>query len=771
MRPATVEENSASLEPFFNPQSVAIIGASANPDKPSGRPLVALLKSGYKGKLFPVNPRYQELFGVKCYPSLKDVPEEVDLAIVAVPAAAVLAALRDCAVKGVRAAIVITSGFAEVGPEGARLQEELAGIARQSGMRICGPNTMGILSFPSRLAANFAISVLPEKISIPDFLGFVTQSGGFGTGIYGMIQSYGIGFSHFISSGNEADVDFSEYLAYLVKDSHTKVIGGYMEGIKDGAGFIRAARAALAAGKPVLLIKTGRFAAAARAAASHTGALVGSDRVYDAVFRQYGVIRVESFHEMLAVLTVLTGGKLPRGNRLAVVSTSGGAGVFLADKCAESGLELTRLASETRAALARVLPPFASVQNPIDITSAIMVDPALILECSRIVVQDPGVDLMLICHGITEENLEKAKRLNFIEEMALFVRDAAKPVVNLLWGRQDSAQYMVRALTERRAPAVYEIEYGVKALAALVRYSAKRQAFQAAEAALEPGSEPGREPARMLEPGPEPGDVPASGTGPGPGPDRRTGLPPGRVPVPGPGRLPAGAQATTAEILSKYPAGAKLTEREAKKVLAAYGVPVTREELAVDAAAAAAAAQRIGFPVALKIESPDLLHKTEAGGVKLNLQTPAEVEAACLEILDNVRRFNPAARIEGVLVQEMLPPGVEVIVGIGQDDVFGSTVVFGLGGVLVEALQDVAIRVPPLTREDALEMIDEIKGRRVLEGFRGLPPVDREALAEIILKISRLALDFPQIAELDVNPLICSPQGIKAADALIVIKE
>lgn len=723
MRPVTVEKNSASLEPFFNPQSVAIIGASANPGKPSGRPLAALLKSGYKGRLFPVNPRYQELFGVKCYPSLKDVPEEVDLAIVAVPAAAVLAALRDCAEKGVRAAVVITSGFAEVGPEGARLQEELAGIARQSGMRICGPNTMGILSSPSRLVANFAIPGLPEKISIPDFLGFVTQSGGFGFGIYEMIQSYGIGFSHFISSGNEADVDFAEYLAYLAKDSRTKVIGGYMEGIKDGAGFIRAARAALAAGKPVLLIKTGRFAAAARAAASHTGALVGSDRVYDAVFRQYGVIRVESFHEMLAVLTVLTGGRLPRGNRLAVVATSGGAGVFLADKCAENGLELARLTSETRAALARLLPPFASVQNPVDITSAIMVDPALILECSRIAVQDPGVDLLVVCHGFTEENLKMAKEINFFEEMARFVRGAAKPVVNLLWGHQDSAQYVVRALTERRAPAVYEIEYGVKALAALVGYSAKRQAFQAAEAALEPG------------------------------------------------RLPAGAQAAVAEILGKYPAGAKLTEREAKKVLAVCGVPVTREELAVDAAAAAAAAQRIGFPVALKIESPDLLHKTDAGGVKLNLQTPAEVEAACREILDNVRRFNPAARIEGVLVQEMLPPGVEVIAGIGRDDVFGPTVVFGLGGVLVEALQDVAIRVPPLTREDALEMIDEIKGRRVLEGFRGLPPVDREALAEIILKISRLALDFPQIAELDVNPLICSPQGIKAADALIVLKE
>lgn len=716
------EENTASLEPFFNPRSVAIIGASANPGKPSGRPLAALRKSGYKGKLFPVNPRYRELFGLQCYPSLKEVPGEVDLAIVAVPAAAVPAAVRDCVEKGVRAAIVITSGFAEVGPEGARRQAELVEIARQSGMRICGPNTMGILSSPSRLVANFAIPELPEKISIPDFLGFVTQSGGFGYGIYEMIQSYGIGFSHFVSSGNEADADFAEYLAYLVDDRHTQVIGGYMEGIKDGPGFIRVARSALAAGKPVLLIKTGRHAAAARAAASHTGALVGSDRVYDAVFRQHGVLRVESFHEMLAVLSVLTGGRLPRGNRVAIVATSGGAGVFLADKCAENELALARLAPATRAALTDLLPPFASVQNPVDLTSAIMVNPALLLECSRIVARDPGVDTLIVCHGFTEENLRIARELNFFEEMASFVRGTEKPVINLLWGHQDSAQEAVRALTERRAPAVYEIEYGVKALAALVRYSAKRRSFLAGQA--------------------------VSGSPPEP-------------------------EQVAAEILRRYPAGAKLTERASKQVLAAYGIPVTREELAAgDApAAAVAAAGRIGYPVALKIESPDLLHKTDAGGVKLNLCTPAEVEAAFREIMDNARRFNPAARIEGVLVQEMLPPGVEVIAGIGQDDIFGSTVLFGLGGVFVEALGDVALRVPPLTREDVLEMIGEIKGRRLLEGFRGLPPVDRQALAEIILKISRLALDFPQIAELDVNPLICSPQGIKAADALIILKK
>ncbi len=713
------EKNSESLEPLFSPKSVAIIGASHNPGKPSGRPLAALLKNGYRGKLFPVNPRYQELFGVKCYPTLRDVPEEVDMAIVAVPAAAVLAVLRDCVEKGVKAAIVITSGFAEVGGEGARLQEELARMARQSGMRICGPNTMGILSSPSRLVANFAIATLPEKVSIPDFLGFVTQSGGFGYGIYEMIQSYGIGFSHFVSSGNEADVDFAEYLTYLAKDSHTKVIGGYMEGIKDGAGFIRAAEMALAQGKPVVLIKTGRFAAAAKAAASHTGALVGSDRVYDAVFRQKGIIRVESFHEMLAVLTVLAGGKLPRGNRIGVISTSGGAGVFLADKCAENGLELARFSEETRTRLARLLPPFASVNNPVDITSAIMVEPALLFECSRVAAEDPGVDMLVICHGYPAETMERVAALNFFEKMAGFVRGADKPVVNLLWGHQDSVQQVVRALTERRAPAIYEIEYGVRALAALAKYNAKRRSFKG-----------------------------------------RSAPPPVAPP----------AKERAAGILAKFGPGAKITEYEAKKILAAYGIPVTREELVTDAQAALEAARQIGYPVVLKVESPDILHKTEAGGVILNLQTPAEVASAWQQILNNVGRCNPWATIKGVLVQEMLPRGVEAILGIGQDDVFGPTVIFGLGGVLVEALEDIAVRIPPLTVEDALEMTEEIKGRRLLDGFRGLPPVDRKAVAEAILKISRLALDFPQIAELDINPLICTSQGVKAADALIVLK-
>jgi len=716
---ANAAKDIKSLKSFFYPESVAIIGASGDPKKPGGQPLVALQNSGYQGKLFPVNPQYQELFGVKCYPSIKAIPEEVDLAIIAVPATIALATLQECAEKKVKAVIIITSGFAELNKEGAIIQKKMAELANQHGMRICGPNSMGIISSPARLMANFFIMNFPDKESIPTRLGFISQSGGFGSGIYEMIRSYGMGISHFISSGNEADVDFSDYLAYMAHDPCTQIIGGYMEGIRNGANFIKAAEAALAGGKPVLLVKTGKSTAGAKAAASHTGALTGSDRVYNAVFRQKGITRVESLHEMLTLLTVLSGGRLPRGNRVGLISSSGGAGVFLTDKFTESGFVLPQFTGETREKLAQLLPSFATPSNPLDITSAVMADPTLFLNASELVAEDPNIDIMAICQGTSKESLKDLLQQGFPDMIAGFAEKIDKPVVVFFWGHQNTGQFIARSLTERKVPSVYEMEYGVKALASLLKYNSKRTSFLAT-----------RKPISTV----------------------------------------SGAKEETARILKDYPAGARLTEYESKKILTAYGIPATRGKLATSAGAAAEAAQKIGFPVVLKVESPDILHKTDSGGVKLNLQTPRDVENAYRDIMANIQRSSPQAKVKGVLVQEMLSQGVEVIVGIGQDEVFGSIVIFGLGGILVEALKDISLRVPPLIKEDALEMIAEIKGRRLLEGFRGLLPVDKEALAEIILQVSRLALDFPEIAELDINPMICTRQGIKAADALIILR-
>lgn len=695
--------------------------------KPSGRPVVGLLKNGYKGKIFPVNPRYEELHGLKCYPTLESIPEPVDLAIVAVPAQHVMETLEYCGKKGVKAVIIITSGFAEIGENGLEQQKQIKAVADRYNMRICGPNTLGIISAPERLDASFAIANFPENLREPDFLGFITQSGGFGYGIYEMARGLGLGFSHFISSGNEADVDFSEYIAYLVEDVHTKVIGGYLEGIRNGARFVTSAKAALAAGKPIALIKTGRSQEAAKAASTHTGSMVGSDDVYEAVFRQYGIIRVESFHELAAMLTVLSGGKTPAGNRVGIVATSGGAGVYLTDKCAEFGLTLAKYSEETMDTLRRILPPFVAAGNPVDLTSFAMDKPGMLIDCCRTVANDPNVDIIFICNFADERTAEHLRKNSkkdamfpfTIDEIAEFAHSVEKPVLNLVWGHQESCRYLVSQLTAKGAPAVYEMEYGVRSMANLYKYHKKRKVFLAQ----------------------------GERTGPH-----------------------AAAREEAEKVLSRHKDAFALPEGAAKKVLAAYGIPVTREKAVQTLEEAREAAQQIGYPVALKLSSEAILHKTEAGALRLNLSSEHELEQAFLELTEVLTKKFPGAEAD-FLVQEMVDKGLELMIGINHDRVFGPTVVFGMGGVLVEALQDFSLRAAPVTMADAMEMLSEIKGKSLLEGYRNLPPVNKEELAGLIVAVSQLAVDFPQIESLDINPLIFSAKGIKAVDALITFKK
>lgn len=705
-----------SMVPLFQPRSIAIIGASQNPLKPSGQPLVALTRAGYAGKIYPVNPRHATLLNLPCYPSILDVPGPVDLAIVAVPARLTMDALRQCTDKGVKGAIIFTSGFAEVGAEGAAVQREMNALARQSGMRLVGPNCMGIFSSRNRLMANFAVTELPQKVLVPDFLGFISQSGGFGAAIYEVIKEKGFGFSHFISTGNEADLEFSHYLGYMALDPHTRVIGGYLEGVKDGSKFLDAADLALENNKPVLLIKAGRYEVAARAAASHTGALVGSEKVYSAVFRQKGIIRVESLEELTLMLPIIAAGKMPRGKRVAILATSGGSGVMLADKCAQYGLEVVSLQEETRTALAAMLPEFASTANPVDITSAIMTNPGLLERCAEQLLADPGVDMVITAYW-TEHGAQVA-----LDKMIKVSSQFAKPVFNLIWGPEEGVRAALHQMNEALIPAAREADFAIRALASLASYNQYRQTRQ---------------------------------TNPGSTPD-----------------IPADARERAAEVLRNLEPGARLTEHQAKQVLRAYGIPVTRELLARTAEEAVAAAESIGYPVVLKIMSPDIPHKTDTGGVVLNVQSPAEVRENYRRLLENARSRHPGARLHGVLVQEMLPAGTEMIVGIGRDPVFGSTVLAGLGGIFVEALEDVALRVVPVSPLDAGEMLAELKAGQILAGLRGRPPADTGAVVEIIQRVSRLAEDYPAIAELDINPLIVLPRGkgACAADALIIME-
>lgn len=709
------DEILTSLRPMFDPSSVAIIGASSNPNKPSGQPLVALLKNGYKGQIYPVNPRYTAVQGIPCYPSVTEIPGTVDLAIIAVPARQVLDQMRACAEKKVPAVIIFTSGFAETGGEGARMQRKLTDLARQHGIRVCGPNCMGIFGARNSLMANFSIDTLPDRVIVQDFLGFISQSGGFGSAVYEIIRDRGIGFSYFISTGNEADVDFSEYIAFLVEDEHTRVIGGYLEGVKDGAKFIEAVDMANRAGKPVLLIKTGRHEAAARAAASHTGSLVGSDKVYQALFRQKGILRMESIEEMKVALSVLASGKLPAGNRVCIVATSGGSGVMMADKCAEYGLELAELSEETRRKLSLVLPEFASTSNPVDITGQVVANPLLLKEALEIILGDPNYDIMILCYWALHGRNELY--LNQLAEMCL---RSNKVIMNLIWGPEQPAIEAVNSLNDMLVPAAREADFAVRALSSLAWYVKRQQ--------------------ELRQPSPE-------------------------VPI------PAGAREKVQDLLSGLEPGSSLGEYRTKQILRCYGIPCTGEILVQDEAQAVQAAAELGYPVALKIESPDILHKTEAGGVKLNLTSADDVRRAFREVISSARQYRPSARLSGVLVQQMLPPGTELIAGIGQDPVFGSTVLCGLGGIFVEALRDVSIRLLPLTFNEALAMIDELKAQRVLNGIRGNHPVDRHQLAQILVRLAALASDFPSIAELDINPLIATPRGIVAADGLLVLRK
>lgn len=715
-RAAQAIAKAESLDPFFYPRSIAVVGASRNLLKPNGIPMYLLEMFQYQGQIYPVNPKYDTVGGMPCYPSVHAIPGPVDLAVIGVPAAHAMEALRACAAKGIKAAIVFTSGFAEVGPAGRRIQEEMAGLAAETGMRILGPNCLGILNYYNGNISSFFFHPKPENLVHPLFLSFITQSGGLGGIIYQMVLQYSVGFNYFVSTGNEADVSFAGILDYFSRREETGMIGGYLEGLqKDGLLFKEACHRALQKRKLVSLLKVGRTASGAAAAASHTGALVGQDETYDGLFRQVGVLRPPDVEELNALITVFAAGRIPKGKRFGVITISGGGGVVVADQCPGFGLEVVPLAEETQAGLRAFFPAYGAVRNPVDLTSQLMMEPELFQKAIRIVMEDPGVDMGGFFYNLEMPDPEATRRI-----IEIYHR-LEKPLVVFSWPTgAEFALEAKRELIQAGVPVLENISAGLWALAALDDWRNRAERWSPFPA-FTPGKE--REAARR--------------------------------------------------ILAGEPAGDALTESRSKEILKAYGIPVTREKKAGSAAAAVAAAREIGYPVALKVESPDIAHKTEAGGVVLNLEGDAAVEEAFAGIMARAKAHKPDARLEGVLVQEMLRPGVEVIVGVKEDPVFGPVVLFGLGGVLVEVLQDVAVRVAPLREQDAWEMVEEIRGRALLGEVRGRAPRDREALVDILVRVSRLAVELSgELKELDINPLVVYEEGAgaAAADALIVLK-
>ncbi|MFZ5651883.1 MAG: acetate--CoA ligase family protein [Bacillota bacterium] len=708
-----MQEPITALEPFFNPKSIAIIGASENIMKPGGRPISALLSKGYSGRIYPVNPFRESIGGLKCYPSITDIPGDVEMAIISIVADKTYPVLEECAAKGVRAAVVFTSGFAETGPGGLAEQQRLTDLARKTGMRILGPNCLGIVNTNNGVMASFAFIVdLPP--TDPRVLGFVSQSGGFGAVIYAAALAGGVGFNYFISVGNEADLEFTDFLEYMVHDPGTRLAGGYLEGARDGDKLRRVAEEAMRREKPILIMKSGRSSAGSRAAASHTGSLAGSDRVYDAFFRQTGIIRIDHYKDLIAFAPVFQTGRMPAGRKTAIIATSGGAGVALTDLCESLGLNVIPLAKETREKMDRVLPSFASTHNPIDLTAAFLQEPELIPLILMALCEDPEVDIIVgsLNFPVPGDHPVVRQIIDIYRETDKFVlispfRFPGAPV-----------EPAVTELEKAGIPMVSETVEAVRAVSNLVTYSEnlkkrKIARYQVQHPAL-------------------------------PRPDL-TGL-----------LIPGETQ----------------SESVAKAILEKYGIPVTRQWLATTPEEAVSKARVIGYPVALKIDSPDIPHKTEAGGLKLGINNDDEVRSAFAEIIDNVKHYLPDARINGVSVQEMLPEGVEVIVGVTMDPVFGPTVMFGLGGIFVEVLKDVSFRIAPVSPGDAYDMIEEIKGSAILKGVRGKPPVDTRAIADVILKVAALAADYRDIIEeIDINPLLVYPEGVKVADAMLVARK
>jgi acetyltransferase len=701
-----------AMEYFFNPRSIALIGVSKDVRKPSGRSLNALLKWNYAGKLYPINPNYTEIHGVKCYPSLLEIPGDVEMVIISVPAQSVLAALQQCVVKKVKAVVLFTSGFSEVGPEGKALQEQVTQLSKKNNLRILGPNCVGLVNLSNSVMASFA-NIVDLKPVYPMSLGFVTQSGAFGTLIFAQAVQAGVGFSSFVSVGNEADTEFSDFLSYLLTTPETKVIGGYLEGAKNGAKFRKAAQNALKLKKPILIMKVGRTRAGARAASSHTGSLAGDDKIYDAFFRQMGIIRIETLAELTSFVIVHRSGRMPQGNNVGILSISGGAGVIMADKCESLGLNVPEFTGETRRMLETYLPPFGSAKNPVDLTSAAVAEPEMLGRCLRALVADDNIHMIAVAMGFMPHSAPILAK-----DLIEIYQSTTKPIVLTTYNLSSSEVIAkaIKSIEDAGMPVLRDHLHSIQAMSNLAWYSAKVRKtadIKTDKQAIKPDIE-------------------------------------------------AEKIITNPDALSEY---------EAKKVLDGYGIPVTREALATSADIAVESARQIGYPVALKIQSAQITHKTEAGGIKLNVVNDAEVRAGFKEVISNAKKYMPEAKIQGVLVQEMLKDGVEVIIGTTKDPVFGHVIMFGLGGIFVEALKDVSFRIAPLSRIDAEEMVSEIKGYSVLQGIRGKPPVDIDTLVDVILRVSRLVTDHKDIIkELDINPLVLNACGAKVADALIIKK-
>lgn len=694
------------LDSLFSPRSVAVVGASTNLAKLGYMVLDNIIKHGYEGEVYPINPNAQEILGRTCYAKVSEVPGEVDLAVIVVPNAAVAEVMRDCGEKGIGAAIIITAGFREAGAEGRQMERDVISIAQEHGIRVVGPNCLGVIDTNSALNASFAAG-MPTKGEIS----FMSQSGALCTGILDWAALNGLGFSSFVSLGNKGDLNETDFLDVWRDDPKTKVVMAYLEGVVDGDAFLDAARR-LTKVKPLVVLKSGTTSAGSRAVSSHTGTLAGSDSAYDTAFHQVGILRANSISELFAFSTALAYQPLPEGDRVAIITNAGGPGIMATDACEKNGLQLATLSTDTVDFLHKVLPAAANHYNPIDVLGDARSD--RYEKALGAALQDPLVDAVMV--------LLTPQAMTDIDATATAVVQVAgqfqKPVLASFIGGKDVASGN-RILAEGAIPFYDFPEEAAGALTAMVR---QKQWMDA-------------EPEAVL-------------------------------------KWPGDRERAAMTVLAAQKAGRlKLNEMEARQVVAAYGVKLPESYLAFSADQAVQYAAEIGFPVVMKIISPDILHKSDMGGVVVGVTGNDSVRRTYQDILLRARRYMPDADIWGVAVQDMVETGKEVILGVTKDPTFGHMLMLGLGGIYVEVLKDVQFGIAPLSEERALKMIESLRSYPLFTGVRGEKRSDIEAMVECLLAVSQMVSDLPQIVELDINPLFVYPrgQGVMAVDARIVV--
>jgi acetyltransferase len=713
-----------SLDAIFSPKSVAVVGASTTPGKVGHDIFVNILKGGFTGTLYPVNPRSKSIASVRAYASITDIPDPIDLAMIILPPGAALAAVEESIAKGVRGIVIVSAGFREVGPEGREIEDRIVAMCQEADVRVVGPNCLGVINPLAGVRLNASFSA---RMPAAGNISFISQSGALCTAVLDFAADREFGFSKFISIGNKADVDELDLLRYFHQDLDTEVIMLYLEELRRGPEFIEAVKEITCGDfrpKPVLVIKSGRTSAGAMAAASHTGALAGTEAVYDSIFRQAGIIRVDTIDELFDFASAFAyknenelgkmRRKVPHGNRVAIVTNAGGPGIVATDMTVSSGLELAKFQDETVEALVSHLPMTANVHNPVDVIGDAAQD--RYENALAAVIRDEGVDGALVI--LTPQSMTNV--LGTAEAVVRIARRSHKPILCCFMGIIDVSAG-VKYLQENGVPTFPFPENAAKAFGALNRYSRwlNRQFLAQFDLRFE--------------------------------------------------------RQKAAGIIAGHMAAGKtyLGELEGLELLACYGFNVLPTRLAVDRETAAAVAVEMGFPVVMKIVSPQIIHKSDADGVRVGIEDEEKAMAAFDVIMQNARNFAPDAQIDGVLVQKMAPKGEELILGMNRYPVFGPLLMFGIGGIFVEVFQDVSFRLAPIERNNARRMIRSIKGFKLLTGFRGKPKADILALEKAMVSLSALVMDNPEILELDINPFLAHPegQGATVADCRIILKE